>query len=86
MDRHNSTAGGGGGVPRHLGKDSGMATVIRGAIQDCVFKCFVVGMFPLQVFRREEKERVEREQQWETYGLDVELYDSSVAVAGKEER
>lgn len=85
MERHTSTAGGGGGVPRHSGKDSSMATVIRGAIQDCVFKCFVVGVFPLKVFFNEEKERVEREQR-ETYELDVELYDSSVAVAGKEER
>lgn len=85
VERHTSTAGGGGGAPRHSGKDSNMATVIRGAIQDCVFKCFVVGVFPLKVFFSEEKERVEREQ-WETYELDVELYDSSVAVAGEEER
>lgn len=35
--------------------DRTMAMVVRGAIQDCVFKCMIVGIFPLKMFGEDVK-------------------------------
>ena len=54
-------------------RDRHAAMVIRGAIQDCVFKCMIIGVFPMKMFDEDVK--------FESYELDVQLYDPEMAVA-----
>ncbi|KXS97828.1 hypothetical protein AC578_10550 [Pseudocercospora eumusae] len=46
-------------------RDPKMAMVVRGTMQDYVFKCFVVGVFPMKVFGEEMPV---------PYAMDVQLY------------
>lgn len=46
-------------------RDKDMAMVMRGAMQDYVYKCQIIGMFPMGVFGDEKME---------TYQLEVQLY------------
>jgi hypothetical protein len=54
-------------------RDPHVAMVVRGAVQDCVYKCMVVGVFPLKAFG-----------DWkvlENYELDVMMYDPGMNLA-----
>ncbi|KAI5356583.1 hypothetical protein Slin14017_G129570 [Septoria linicola] len=54
-------------------RDRHTAMVVRGAIQDCVFKCMIIGVFPMKMFEDGIK--------FESYELETQMYDPGMAVA-----
>jgi hypothetical protein len=63
-------------IERYARADRYTAMVVRGAIQDTVFKCMVVGVFPMKMFDLAE---VNEGKGFESYELRVEMYDHAEA-------
>ncbi|KAF2212083.1 hypothetical protein CERZMDRAFT_90837 [Cercospora zeae-maydis SCOH1-5] len=60
-------------------RDRSCAMVIRGAIQDCVFKCMIIGLFPMKMFVNMADGKTDVK--FESYELEVQMYDPGMAVA-----
>ncbi|CAK1366326.1 unnamed protein product [Cercospora beticola] len=60
-------------------RDRYCAMVVRGAMQDCVFKCLIIGVFPMKMFLNLEDGK--KEVKFESYELEVQMYDPGMAVA-----